>query len=153
MTKTCLMCKVEKSLDDFYPHQSTRDGRDTYCKLCTKERNKRKYDRVMQDPKLRAVRRAQTRITNAKWRKANPQKNHASERAYQDREPEKMHARWSLRGAVRRGNLVKPKVCSCCRQPTLANDLHGHHADYGKPLDVEWLCRECHGDRTRKARV
>ncbi len=153
MMKTCATCETGKPLDDFYRHQSTRDGRDTYCKLCTKERNKKKYDRVMRDPKLRAVRRAQMRVHNARWRKANPLKDRASEHAYQAREPEKMRARWGLRGAVKRGNLVKPKACSSCHRTTPANDLQGHHADYEKPLDVEWLCRECHGDRTRKARL
>lgn len=43
--------------------------------------------------------------------------------------------------AVRRGELVRPDSCSRCGEKCIPD---GHHADYGRPLDVEWLCRKCH---------
>ena len=153
MTKTCLICRVEKPLDGFYRHRSTRDGYDTYCKLCTKENNRKRHARTMHDPKLRAARRAQMRVINTSWRANNPQKVRACEREYEARDPEKVRARWILRGAVKCGKTQKPETCSSCHRTTSAKNLHGHHADYGKPLDVEWLCRECHGDRTREERL
>jgi len=39
----------------------------------------------------------------------------------------------------RRGRLV-PQPCARCGAP----DAEMHHPDYGKPLEVEWLCRSCH---------
>jgi predicted transcriptional regulator len=50
--------------------------------------------------------------------------------------------------AVSRGILTRPKRCTLCRSNSKSfGGLHGHHADYDKPLEVEWLCRSCHGKR------
>lgn len=50
-------------------------------------------------------------------------------------------ARNRLNKAVNAGRIRRPKRCSECRKPCLAE---GHHEDYAKPLDVRWLCRRCH---------
>ena len=55
--------------------------------------------------------------------------------------PEKKAAKELLRQAVKSGRKIKPDHCSECGQNT---DLHGHHTDYFKPLDVQWLCQPCH---------
>lgn len=51
-------------------------------------------------------------------------------------------ARRILQRAVRAGRVPKPKDCDRCRTET--DQLHGHHEDYCKPLDVMWLCPSCH---------
>ena len=43
--------------------------------------------------------------------------------------------------AVRTGKMVKPNTCTKCARKTR---LCGHHNDYTKPLEVEWLCSSCH---------
>lgn len=50
----------------------------------------------------------------------------------------KDNARSQAGQALRRGNLV--------RQPCEQCGCHAemHHDDYGRPLDVRWLCRPCH---------
>jgi hypothetical protein len=55
-----------------------------------------------------------------------------------------------LTSAVYAGRIVKPNACQGCQRQMDKDKLHGHHADYGKPLDVEWLCAACHGKRHRK---
>lgn len=42
---------------------------------------------------------------------------------------------------LRRGKLKKAPCQTCGDE-----DSEMHHADYGKPLDVKWLCRSCHLD-------
>lgn len=59
--------------------------------------------------------------------------------------PHKMAARKMVKNAVKRGELIKPECCQSCQKPTPRELLDGHHEDYAKPLDVTWLCRECHG--------
>ena len=51
----------------------------------------------------------------------------------------KMNARTYCRVAVQRGYL-KPGPCVVCGEP----HAQAHHADYAKPLEVVWLCREHH---------
>lgn len=54
--------------------------------------------------------------------------------------------------AVAEGTLTKPLICDDCgdtdwlRLQTKRVVISGHHPDYGKPLDVEWLCSVCHGE-------
>lgn len=42
---------------------------------------------------------------------------------------------------ARNNGLVSPEQCSACDRKC---KVHAHHDDYGKPLDVRWLCRKCH---------
>jgi hypothetical protein len=50
-------------------------------------------------------------------------------------------ARTALNQAVKRGEVVRPRVCSRCER---AGRIVGHHVDYDRPLDVVWLCLSCH---------
>lgn len=56
--------------------------------------------------------------------------------------PKGVRARDLLNAAVRAGKIKRPACCSRCG---LNRPIQGHHADYRKPLCVEWLCVECHG--------
>ena len=59
-------------------------------------------------------------------------------------DPQKRAANSAVQRAVADGTLAKPDHCSRCQEPVIASQLHGHHEDYDKPLDVAWLCAECH---------
>lgn len=57
-------------------------------------------------------------------------------------------ARGALQRAVARGVVVKPNVCSGCGRTCESRELDGHHHngyDEVHWLDVEWLCKRCHG--------
>jgi hypothetical protein len=51
-------------------------------------------------------------------------------------------ARKAVYYAVKQGILIKPKVCQICNK---TGQVEAHHADYNKPLEVIWVCKECHG--------
>jgi hypothetical protein len=58
--------------------------------------------------------------------------------------PIQRKAREALHYAIRRGRIIKPQSCEQCGATVRSRLLHGHHADYAKPLEVKWLCFTCH---------
>ena len=56
----------------------------------------------------------------------------------------KNNAQQKLRHAVKTGKLER-QPCEKCGNPK----SEAHHADYSKPLDVKWLCRQCHAKEHR----
>lgn len=61
-------------------------------------------------------------------------------RMSQERYPEKYKARTLLNVALKKGTIARPKACTLC----LISKPEAHHEDYTKPLEVHWLCRQCH---------
>lgn len=55
----------------------------------------------------------------------------------------KRRARWALNNAVRDGRIER-EPCKCGNPET-----EGHHHDYDKPFDVEWMCNKCHNEQHR----
>lgn len=125
--KACCRCGRVQPLDAFHLRAREADGHNSMCKSCI-----RKYKRAWRrnniekaaatERKWNAIRRER----KTKWKAANP---------------EKIHAHSAVDTAVRAGTLVKPDTCSDCGA---TGRIHGHHADYSRPLDVEWLCTDCH---------
>lgn len=61
---------------------------------------------------------------------------------WQKKNPDKVRATKIVANAIRTGVLKKPKKCSLC--PRKNTRIHGHHEDYNKPLEVDWVCASCH---------
>ena len=80
-----------------------------------------------------------------KYKEKNVEKYNAIVRKNMQRDrqrhPEKHRARKILFCALRTGFMTKPEQCSRCLKECKPE---GHHPDYSKPLEVIWLCRECH---------
>jgi len=60
-----------------------------------------------------------------------------------------------VRRAIAAGRLVRPNSCQRCGKSPPPNkagisQIHAHHHDHSKPLDVEWLCVGCHRLATPK---
>jgi hypothetical protein len=45
--------------------------------------------------------------------------------------------------ALAGGKLVRPDRCGVCSILCVPD---GHHEDYSKPLEVDWMCHQCHID-------
>ena len=55
----------------------------------------------------------------------------------------KNSARHKVGSAMEKGLLVRQP----CERCGTVDNIHAHHEDYSKPLDVNWLCRQHHHER------
>ena len=121
----CKQCNADKAVSEFY--RSNRAS----CKQCHCAQVRL---RRLTDPKVRQYdrgrsktpeRRAKNRVIATRWREEHPE-------AYQ--------AQTAVGNAVRDGKLKK-LPCEVCGAEA---NVHAHHSDYSRPLDVKWLCARCH---------
>lgn len=151
--KRCFKCGVEKPIDDFYRHKAMLDGHLNKCKECTKKDVRgnrsdkleyyREYDRQRSSlPERVNLRKKVTK----KWLEDG--RHTAAVTRHKKRFPERYKARNKVNTAIRNGKLIPSTTCSICGKET--KDIHAHHPDYSKPLEVQWLCTECHGKAHRR---
>lgn len=136
--RMCTKCGVEKPLEAYYKHPFGREGRQSQCSDCTKagvraNRTRRiEYYRAYERERAKLPHRVEARQDYAANHRAKPRP---------ETDPQKRAARVKLGNAVRDGKIVRPPHCEVCAAP---GEVHGHHDDYTKALDVIWCCTACH---------
>lgn len=83
----------------------------------------------------------QERLARIQWLKDNPTKAKEYYDRYRKKRTAQYVAHHMMRAAVHTGYVVKPAKCEHCGA---GGTIHGHHIDYSKVFDVEWLCHKCH---------
>ena len=135
--KRCFKCKRLQSVEAFYRHSAMADGRLGKCIECTKADSAARFQTKREE--IRAYDAQRARRPN---RRKKVQQYMRNGRA---RYPERYRARTAVGNAIRDGRLQR-QPCEECGAPAQA-----HHEDYGRPLDVRWLCfrhhRKVHGQR------
>ena len=155
--KQCKKCLETKPLARFPKVAKMKDGYLNHCKDCknTKAKALRKenpehyYKWYRENADLvkerAAIYRAKTRPAQLEreraWNAANKEVLSERQRKYRAKDSHKFAARSSINVAIKLGNLVRPFNCSECHKFCTPD---GHHDDYSKPLEVRWLCRQCH---------
>ena len=148
--KTCFKCGDTKPLDDFYRHPQMGDGRLNKCKTCNKEDARRDYWR--KKPDVEWLGRERERGRKKYWRYYARWPEEQRRAPLTDSEKRlRVVANNALGNAVRDGRVTKPCCCRRCGSEPASWNLHGHHHDYSKPLDVEWICLACHAREHRAA--
>lgn len=141
--KKCNVCAEFSDVNNYY-------NRDNTCKPCRREKVRlnraknieyyREYD------KWRYVNHPQVREGNKRYDQSDRGKvsiARAGER-YRAKNKEARAAHIIVGNAVRDGKLIKPKQCPVCLEFKPSRQIHGHHDDYTKPMEVRWMCAMCH---------
>ena len=156
--KRCSRCGEIKAASQFNKDKRSATGLTCDCKTCHNNLTQRRYGEnragVLQKQRdYYKANKAQVTDRHRKWRKRRP--GYFWNYDQNQRDPDQLRAHRVVSDAVRRGNIHKPDVCENCGHIYPKTEIHGHHKDYSKPLDVKWLCIDCHSalHRSREAEV
>lgn len=155
--KICFKCGEEKPIEMFYKHAMMADGHLNKCKECTKrdvrENRKDKVDYYREYDAWRFQARDEERERRDRY--ARTERGKAALKKATDKfksvNPDARAAHVLLGNAVRRGEIKKPECCPQCGQFKPSRQIHAHHEDYSKPLEVVWMCAMCHVEHHGKA--
>lgn len=165
----CNKCSVERELDSF-EFRKDRGCYRTVCKICRNALHRKNYavnankvakyrKSIRENNKEDANRKSRKRywekretlLPQKKTRRKqalieNPQavlSERSSARKWRSRPENKLKccAHQKVLRALKNGILTKSTHCQMCGKE---EKLHGHHHDYGKPLDIIWVCPACH---------
>ena len=102
-----------------------------------KKKAKQRRDKYRSNPKNKE----KIKITNTLYRKTCAFKK--SVLKSRQKYPERRKAQSAVGFALKSGKLIRPDSCIICEKKCIPE---GHHPDYSKPLEVIWVCKQCHAD-------
>ena len=144
VNKLCHLCMQEKPLEDFPRNRTKKDGRGSNCKNCKKKIDSRYRE---ENRSLLSQKEKEWRNNNKdylrEYRRQHVKQRTESTKRWKRRNPEKAKAHQKVRRAIITGKLTR-LPCEKCENP----HSEAHHDDYSKPLEVRWLCRQCHVKET-----
>lgn len=145
----CKLCHMERNARDFYATNKSRCIE--CCKAAARKYRAENLEYVKEYDRNRPNRDERREGNKARYRKtvADPvgrQRTFETLKLWQMRNGEKRKAHILVGNAIRDGRLVR-QPCERCGGD---ENIHAHHEDYSKPLDVTWLCNPCHAQRHRE---
>lgn len=131
---TCYKCNETKPDSDFNWYDKKRGKRQTMCRKCFSEYNKKRYasdpDRFKADAR--------------KYKRENPASVLETRIRICAKNPTSRNAARVVEAALNSGALTRQTFCSGCGASSDDVKIEAHHSDYTKPLSVVWLCPSCH---------
>jgi len=169
---SCKRCNIRKPVSDFTKNSRTQNGLDYYCRSCKKEmyskygpvyktsriesrkqwyqENRDQILRKASESHLKNIEKVRSRVKKyCSTTDGKEKRRKAMNRYYHANAENKMKVicRIVLARAVRSGKVIKPSACRDCKTRCCPE---AHHNDYSKPLEVIWLCKQCHSALKRK---
>lgn len=146
--KTCFKCGETLPRREFYRHKMMGDGLLGKCKNCTKRDVSERIERLRTNSAWVLKERARCRKKTSEARSMGASfDSPAARKRWQLKNKHKMRAQGTAARYARLGMIEKKNTCEICDTD---GKLHMHHFDYDRPIDVVWLCHQCHGLVHRK---
>lgn len=142
----CKRCERLRPSDKFYDEPLKVSGKKGTCKDCFNAQGKtfrqaHKVQKRGRDWLWRRLHPDRVAAKDARYHQRYPGLRGARTDAWQAKYPERRRAHIIVQGAIRTGRLIRPSQCVDCGH---SGRIEGHHPDYSKPLEVQWLCKPCH---------
>ena len=149
--KRCRDCGEDKERSEFSTRLAAADGLLGSCKACRKTymaayRAANIERKQAYQAEYRTINRDRILQQEAAYRQLPSSKaaQLVTKKKYKAKNKEKVSAHAKVHYAIKTGVLVRPGKCSRC---PVTRGIEGHHEDYSKPLEVDWLCNDCHEAR------
>lgn len=136
--KHCSKCHIYKDKEDFTHSVHSKDGLNSWCKLCTRANTRNGYNLN------RKLRKQQTAAYQKTPKGKEVSKNSVNK--WIALNPKKYLAHLAVHAALRRG-VITIQLCRDCGE----KKVQAHHPDYDRPYDVIWLCPQHHKDEHAKS--
>jgi hypothetical protein len=136
MVKKCTVCGIEKDETEFH-FANKKTSRHGSCKKCMSKKQVAYQKEYFKRPRSKEL----LRERQKKYRRTKKFKD-AIQRS-REKYPEKRAANIIFSNAIATGKIERPSRCETCGVYCTPD---GHHDDYSKPLDVVWMCKQCHKD-------
>ena len=131
--RDCTMCGKPKDESDFYSGF-------VRCKVCVKDYQKAYRDKqnANKPPDWKQKTKDKAAYQKA-WNKAHPGYATEQKRIWWHKNKDRLKVKWAVRDALKSGKIQRLACFVCGSEKSEA-----HHANYSRPIDVVWLCREHH---------
>ena len=147
LTKVCSKCRQEKSVDCFRKQSASKDGFQSWCKVChgayNSAYNRSYYVANVDSWKVYDRKRMEAIKSNPSALKVYREQIAARMRKLRKRSPHLQKAHNAVNHAIASGKLIRPDSCSKCGC-SCKPEAHHDSYDQNELLNVRWLCRPCH---------
>ena len=142
--KGCGKSKIDGAV--FGPHKASKNGLRSRCNECRRKKYQENRELILKKAKIyyqenkNEIKEKHKKYFNTK---AGKEARLRGQRKQRVNYPHKVRAQSQINNELKMGRIIRPTICSLCGCDCTPD---GHHWDYDKPLDVVWVCRQCHCD-------
>lgn len=123
--KICEKCGASEKEASFKSKKDTPERHLDFCVPCRAKQRRLEYQKG----------KGKSAHLKASKKYANSKKGKQSKSRWREKNPNKLYSHGVVAYRVKTGELVK-QPCEFCG----SLNVHAHHDDYSKPLEVRWLC-------------
>ena len=135
---TCTKCNITRPMNEFHKDSSTPKGFCKQCKVCRnayRESHRENAINLSREYYLNNKDKVKSRVKRYNKTDKGIKSKAKACKNWVDKNPKKSKVRYLVFKAVGDG-VIEKVPCEVCGDV----NVHAHHCDYDKPLDVMWLC-------------